>query len=323
MKFNIADRLFVRPPILHFEVENRCNMSCPMCITKSHRLSDFAPLTLQEIKSMVLAQFKLAGGSHLNLTGGEPLLSEDLEEIIEYAIRIKLHIILNTNLYQINPHKIRNILGMMKDSRYKLVVSYDSVDPEEFKAVRGVDACREVTGNLERLFQIRKDAGANTNFIVNLTLQEQNCRSIADTLHYLTRFDFNKIFVVPVNIYGEINASNFHQVKPPCSREALPDLLEAVDTIFSMAGKDRRIGVTRGDIARWRRHFEAPTTQQHICQSDKFLFVSRHGDYRGCHQSKVYANIREIGMVDFLKSQAYLEHKKLLGKCNICTHECA
>jgi len=139
MKFNIADRLFVRPPILHFEVENRCNMSCPMCITKSHRLSDFAPLTLQEIKSMVLAQFKLAGGYHLNLTGGEPLLSEDLEEIIEYAIRIKLHIILNTNLYQINAHKIRNILGMMKDSRYKLVVSYDSVNPEEFKAVRGVE----------------------------------------------------------------------------------------------------------------------------------------------------------------------------------------
>lgn len=323
MKFKIVERLFAGPPTLHFEVENRCNMSCPMCITKRHRLSDCALLTLQEIKSMVLARFKLAGGSQLILTGGEPLLAEGLEEIIEYALRINLNILLNTNLYQVNSQRIRNILSMIKESRHKVVVSYDSIQPEEFKAIRGVDACRDVTDNLKWFFQIRKDMGANTNFTANLTLQEQNCRSVKDTLHFLKSYDFNKIFVVPVNIYGEINASNFHQAKPPCNREALPDLLKSVETVFAMADKDQRIGLSHRDIDRWRRHFENPTTQQHICQSDKFIFISRHGDYRGCHQSRIYANVREIGMVDFLKSEAYLEHKKLLEKCNICTHECA
>lgn len=323
MKFKLEDMLFVRPPMLHFEVEDRCNMSCPMCITMSHRHSSFDRLTLPEIKSLLLARFRFAGGRVLNLTGGEPTLSEDLEETLKYGNRIGLSIVLNTNLYQTSGQKMQRILYLLKDSRHKIVVSYDSASPEDMKAIRGVDAHDNVTTNLEALIQIKKDIGAKTNITACLTLQDQNCRSIVNTVNYLTRLDLNRIFIMPIHLYGEINETNFHLVNPPFNQETLPYLFDAVETVFLLANKNSRIGLCYADIERWRRHFLAPNTQEHKCQSDRVIFVSRHGDYRGCNQSRVYANIREIGIVDFLKSEIYMEHRRFLIKCNICTQACS
>lgn len=67
----------------------------------------------------------------------------------------------------------------------------------------------------------------------------------------------------------------------------------------------------------------AQKTQRHVCQGNRFIFVIRHGDHRGCHRSDKYANIRKIGMADFLESGNYAEHRRLLMKCNIYTSECS
>lgn len=323
MKCKLEDMVFTKPPMLHFEVEDRCNMSCSMCVTKNHRTSHFDRLTISEITHVVLAGFRFAGGRRLGLSGGEPTLSEDLEDILKYGVRMGFSILLSTNLYQVNPQRMRQILEIIGSSRHKIIVSYDSVHPTEVKKIRGVDARHEVTANLETLLQIKKSLGAKTNITACLTLQEENCRSVADTVNFLTRFDLNRIFVKPVNLYGEINETNFHQVRAPFSRANLPALLEAVELVFRMARENGRIGLSHPDIERWRRHFLAPATQQAGCRSDEVLFVSRHGDYRGCNQSKVFANIREIGMVDFLKSEKYMEHRRLITKCNICISECS
>ncbi|MBP1711168.1 MAG: Coenzyme biosynthesis protein [Deltaproteobacteria bacterium] len=324
MKFKLENMLFTRPPVLLFELEDRCNMLCPMCSTQRHRKSRFKRLTIDEIKRRVLGQYRFAGGRFLHITGGEPTLSEHLEEVLKYAVRIGLSISLFTNLYQITAERMKQILEIISDSHHRILISHDSVFPEEIKAIRGVDAHYEITKNLKQLLQIKKALNAKTKVVANVVLQETNCQRIADTINFLTRFDLDKIFIGLIHLFGEINELNFHQVTPPCSRENFPALLRAIETIFEMKKNNPRINLSHGDdIERWRRHFSVPTNHQHICRSDKLLFVSRHGDYRGCHQSRVYANIREIGMVDFLKSEYYAEHRRLLTKCNICTSECS
>ncbi len=307
-----------------FELEDRCNMLCPMCSTQRHRKSRFERLTIDEIKRRVLGQYRFAGGRFLHITGGEPTLSEHLEEVLKYAVRIGLSISLFTNLYQITAERMKQILEIISDNRHRILISHDSAFPEEIKAIRGVDAHHDMTKNLELLLQTKKDLKVKTKITTISVLQENNCRSIVDTIKFLTQFDLNKIFIGPINLYGEINEMNFHNVTSSCSRENLPALLEAVETIFRLKKENQKIGLSHSnDIERWRRHFSAPTKQEHVCQSDRLLFVSRHGDYRRCHRSKVYANIREIGMVDFLKSGYYAEHRRLLSKCNICTSECS
>ncbi len=324
MKAKLENLLFKRPPVLSFELEDRCNMNCPMCITRRHRESRYERLSIDEIKRLLLARFRFAGGRLLHITGGEPTLSEHLEEILEYAVRLGLHVSIFTNLYQVTEKRMKQILETISGSQHRILVSHDSIYPEEIKAIRGVDAHADMVKNLELLLQTKKVLHAKTNITAVLALQEKNCRSIMDTINFLMRFDLNKIFIGPIILYREINEKNFNEVRPPCSEDNLPALLDAVEKIFCLKNNNPKIGLShKNDIERWRRHFSAPTTQRHVCQSDKLLFVSRHGDYRGCHQSRIYANIREIGMVDFLKSEHYAEHRRLMTYCNICTSECS
>lgn len=294
-----------------------------MCMTRNHHDSLFDRLSFMEIKHLILRRFRFAGGCRLILSGGEPTLSEDLEEILKYADRIGLSIYLATNFYQMDDQRMRRILNIMSDPRHKIVVSYDSVCPEEIKAIRGVDAHQIVTSNLISFIQLKKDLGAAMKLGAALTLQESNSRNIAKTIGFLTHLDLDQIHIQPVNLYGEISETNFHLVHPSCSRENLQPMLDAVETVFLLARDDRRICLSYPDIERWRRHFSSPTNQRHICKSNRIIYISRRGDYFGCMQSRAYANVREIGMVDFLKSNHYAQHLRLLERCNICTQECS
>jgi len=72
-----------KPELAAWEITRNCNLSCPHCYTAAtRRLED--ELTTQEclklIDSMKNLEVKVIGW-----TGGEPLLREDLEEIIFYA----------------------------------------------------------------------------------------------------------------------------------------------------------------------------------------------------------------------------------------------
>ncbi len=323
MKRNLKDLLFAQPKVLHFQLEDRCNMACPMCMTRSHGTSHFDRMTPEEIKNLVLAPFRFAGGRRFVLSGGEPTLSPDLNEIVEYSARIGLFVSLTTNLYRVTPEQMQKTLKTLSDRRHFIFTSYDSIYPDEIRAVRGVDAHRAVTSNLLSLLRIKKRPGIETRIGAILTLQEDNCRSIGETLEFLQNLDLDRILVSPVHLYDGIDVTNYHKAKPPCSGKMLPSMLAAVDTVFQMAKSDERIFLPYPDIQRWYRHFAGPLRQQGHCRSDRLIFVSPHGDLRGCIHSKALGNIRDTGMVDFLASEPYAEHLRLMTRCSICTEGCS
>ena len=324
MKAHLEELLFPRPPILHFEVEDRCNMACPMCITRAHRSGRHGRLSLDEVKRLVLARFRFAGGSHVLFSGGEPTLADDLEEILAYAVRIGLKFSLFTNLYRIEADRMRKILDLLSASGNRMDFSYDSIVPEEMEIIRGVaDAHASVTANLETLLRMNGEYTTPVRIRASLVLQGANSRSVADTLRYLRGLALDSVIVQPVNRFGgNGDEDGFPMALPPCRPEELPALLEATETVFRMAGQDNRIRLCHPDADRWHRHFSEPGRQRHACRSDRFLFVSRRGDYFGCHYSVACGNVRETGPVEFLRSDPYVRHRRLMTRCNACTQGC-
>ena len=316
----IARRFLDSPPILCIEVTDRCNMACPMCITRSHRGKRSGLLSLEEIKTGLLLPFGFAGGRQVVITGGEPTLAEDLPEILECCVRLRLKVFLATNLYRAPLPVMRRILELLSDAKHTVMISYDSVNPDEMKAIRGVDAHGDVTANLLSLLEVKENIGAETKLCASLVLQRENAGSVADTLEYLSSFRLHKIFVQPINMYGEIDRNNFHLARAPYEDEALPDIFRAIDTTFRLAEKESRIWISQPDIRRWKKHFTRPAENHGRCASNAFIFVDPFGNYRGCHNSKVYANIRDVGVVDFQSSRFYEEHIRLISKCAICLH---
>ncbi len=316
----MLNRFTATAPILCFEVTDRCNMSCPKCITSSHRSENRQRLTLYSIKSSLLLPYRSAGGKQLVISGGEPTLSEKLLPLIECAVSLRLKVFLASNLYRTDSRLLQELLKLMNDKKHMFMFSYDSIIPEEMKRIRGVDAHNEVTENIHSLLEKKELFGSRTKIAACFVLQKENAGSVAETLKFLVGLKLHKIIVQPVNLYGVIDINNFSAVSPPYEKEHLPKIFKAIDTLFSLAETFPEIRIVYPDQKRWRQHFTSPTTQKTECKSRNFIFIDSFGNFRGCNNSKVYANLADVGVVDFHSSDFYKKHVSLTNVCNICLH---
>lgn len=75
-------------------VTNKCNLKCKFCSVKAGSYNDEIPLS--RIKEIIDEAVQY-GLQDLHMTGGEPTLRKDLEEIVEYAVSKKINVRLITN----------------------------------------------------------------------------------------------------------------------------------------------------------------------------------------------------------------------------------
>lgn len=157
----------------------------------------------------------------------------------------------------------------------------------------------------------------------SLDLQKENSRSVADTLEFLRSLRLHEISIQPINMYDEIDMNNHHSAKAPYGDEVLPDIFGAIETIFRLAENESRMRISQSDVRRWKKHFTFPAENYGRFASAAFIFVDPFGNCRGCQNSKVYANIGDVGINDFQFSRFYDEHIKLISKCALCLHSCS
>ena len=82
-----------------FELTSRCNFNCKMCYVHDADCSRDKPLELTAAQWIDIAeQAEKAGTLFLLLTGGEPLLREDFNEIYAAIAKMGFVISVNTNL---------------------------------------------------------------------------------------------------------------------------------------------------------------------------------------------------------------------------------
>ncbi|MFW9939028.1 MAG: radical SAM/SPASM domain-containing protein [Candidatus Thorarchaeota archaeon] len=123
-----------RPIAMTFAVTYNCQCSCVHCSAGRHKKVNIPELSTEEAKRVIDESQKL-GISILAFTGGEPLLREDIFELVSYVNQKKTVPILFTNGLLLTQE---NVDKLSKAGLYSLFVSIDSPLPDEHNNLRGV-----------------------------------------------------------------------------------------------------------------------------------------------------------------------------------------
>lgn len=94
--FNLLRTIFFKtayPTVVSWSLTNRCNQHCLYCRLWTKETPE---LETQKILNTINRLFS-SGVHYVIFTGGEPLLRDDIEEILDYAHRKGMYVALNTN----------------------------------------------------------------------------------------------------------------------------------------------------------------------------------------------------------------------------------
>ncbi len=131
LKTHLLGRTF--PVAMTYAVTYRCQMNCVHCSAGSHLRTAVPELSTDEAKRLIDDSLDL-GITILAFTGGEPLLRDDIYELVAHVDQRKALPLLFTNGLLLTDE---NVDRLADAGLYTLFVSIDSADPAEHDRLRG------------------------------------------------------------------------------------------------------------------------------------------------------------------------------------------
>ncbi|NLK42425.1 MAG: radical SAM protein [Planctomycetes bacterium] len=136
-------------PIVVFNCTPRCNLRCVHCYSSSEAACREQELTTAQAK-MLIDQIAAFGCPVLLFSGGEPLLREDLFELMEYARQRKLRTVLSTNGTRITESVAEQLAelglsyaGISLDGPQDVHDRFRRVDGAFLDTLNGIAYCRK------------------------------------------------------------------------------------------------------------------------------------------------------------------------------------
>lgn len=185
------------PRFCNYYVTLRCNDTCEFCqIWQNSGYPDIREAGDQGKE--LLLDLKRRGVKHLNITGGEPLLREDLPEILKLAKELNFKIELTTNgiLY---PERAKKLNGLVD----RLYFSLDYQIAEEHDRSRGVECFHLVIQSIK----LAQELGERP--IINFTLTRDSVRFLPEMIELAEKL---KVFIYLNPVYDFYGSQGFEPV---------------------------------------------------------------------------------------------------------------
>ena len=150
------------PLIANYLITSRCNLSCGVCFNQDNPLPAGQELGYDEVVELLKT---LAGGKcGLFLSGGEPLLRDDIVEIVEEGKRLGLTMGMVTNGLLLDESRIGRLVRAGIDV---LIFSFHGLGTTHDRLVGEEGAFDQAFDNLERIARARSDSVLMVNYILS------------------------------------------------------------------------------------------------------------------------------------------------------------
>jgi MoaA/NifB/PqqE/SkfB family radical SAM enzyme len=133
-----------KPYLVMFNITEKCNLRCRYCFGQYY--DQKTQLTLPQIKKILL-DFYALGARRLALSGGEPLLYKDIDQVIKFASSLGFSIGINSNGILVPKHlkalKLLGNLSISLDGENAKIHDYYRGKGSFDKAIAGIEAAHK------------------------------------------------------------------------------------------------------------------------------------------------------------------------------------
>ncbi len=296
-----------------FGVTNRCVLKCPHCYRDSS-LSSIDELSREDCMR-IIDEIASIGTRLLVFSGGEPLLRDDIYDLVNYASSRGISCAIATSGLTVN----ENVVKRLVESGLKFVaISLDSTKPNIHDSFRGVRGLWERAINAIKLFT---EYGVTVQ--VNFTLCRLNRDDVLDMVDLCDRLNVDHLHIFHIVPTGR--ASKFYEdlkldmkdvleiclraveygynrlnVKPTCVPQFWPYLKISRPDIYEKIVKGRAIG---------------------CIAARSYIYISPRGEVYPCpYLPYVIGSLRESSLKNLLMSNIVrrLSSRDLKGACASC-----
>jgi radical SAM protein with 4Fe4S-binding SPASM domain len=256
----------IQPPrIVSWNVTFRCPLKCSHCYSNSGERGLSHELDTQEGKDL-LCQLAEAGTGIVILSGGEPLLREDIFDLSQYGTNLGLRMAMGTSGICITDE----IAGKLQESGMrKVAVSLDSTRPSVHDRFRGYPGAFD--GAIRGISLLEKH---EIPVQLNVTVTRDNYEEISSIIRFgkdLGAKDIHLFFLVPTG-----RGSTISDISPDMYEEMIRNVL--------VLSTDEGIPVR-------------PTCAPQFMRIARQLGLSRKEWTRGCIAGRWYCRIDPAGVV--------------------------
>ncbi|MDD5729513.1 MAG: radical SAM protein [Candidatus Omnitrophica bacterium] len=193
-------------PILHLDVTERCNLKCRMCnLWKKPGNTEKNELTAAEI-GRIVKEVKKSGCLIISIGGGEPVIRDDIFDIIESISASGIAAHMDTNGTLLNEC---NVSLLKKTGLKVLSVSLDSHIPQVHNAIRGADCFTSVIEGIKTV----KRAAPAIKIIINCVINKKNVQDLKKIYQLCLDLEVDGIKFAPVLNSGKQHDLSLHEIK--------------------------------------------------------------------------------------------------------------
>src|SRR5215813_8783083 len=280
------------PILVHIIPMRRCNLDCGYC----NEYDDVSkPVPLEEMKAR-LSILAGMGTSIMTISGGEPLLHPQLEEIIRKIRRHKMIAGMITNGFLLSKERIKSLndAGLQH-----LQISIDNVTPDEVskKSLKTLDTRLEWLSQYA-VFQV------NINSVLGSGVK--NPEDALTIAHRAVELGFTSTVGIIHDGFGQLKALSPRQI------EIFEEIMSLGKRSFSRFN-DFQHNVARGREHTWR------------CRSgSRYLYVCEDGLVHWCSQQRGYPAIPLADYTSEMRQREYLTDKFCGPRCTVsCVQQIA
>jgi MoaA/NifB/PqqE/SkfB family radical SAM enzyme len=301
-------RLFTPGNPIHAQwfLTNRCNYKCRSCgVWREQKKT--GEVSTEEVKAGLDALRKV-GVAEIVLSGGNPLLRDDIKEIIDYASQNFI-----TTVYDNGSMALKKI-DTLRNADF-IAISLDTLDEKKNDYMRGVkDAWKKSMEAIERLHEEGISVG------VAPTISQLNLYEMEDFTYYFT----GKGIPVWYALYSHDNTQDsLFGIGEKTDELQIMDkqaIVKLCDTLMNMKKERKGIFITDKTLMALKQLFLNGSRIWRCRALQNFLMVNHLGQVSGCHLYEPIAKVTELPKV--WNSRRFDLLRAKYSACQKCTYVC-